>query len=356
MSPHHHEVLNIAQQAADWLRIMQTPELEDDEGFLNWLKESPLHVREFLLAYRMDQKLGHMDSARQIDVEALISRISPNVLPIGARAASPVLHAMPRERTWAIRIAAGVAFLTLAVLTMQFFKGPDGIYATNVGEQRTFALDDGSLVFLNTHSRVQVRFDQRWRDVYLQDGQALFEVRHDAARPFRVHAGSSIIQAIGTQFDVRRFTDRVTVSVVEGTVQVSTTNEYPAKHAAVVPAKVTAGQAATIIDAGGQIGPSVRTDTGAVVAWRQQQLVFEQAPLTQIVAEFNRYNRSPQLRVGNEEIGSRRFNGVFGARHPESLLLYLAKTNNTLVFEHRGDEVIIRVRPGPAPSEATRNP
>ncbi len=356
MSPRRHEVLSIAQQAADWLRIMQNAELEDEEGFLNWLKQSPLHVREFLLAYRMDQELDRMDGERRIDIDELISRIAPNVLPIGAHVAVPAASAPPRRRTWATRIAAGAAFIALAVLMAYFLKGTDSVYATNIGEQRTFVLDDGSVVFLNTHSRVQVRFDQRWRDIYLQEGQALFEVRHDTARPFRVHAGSSVIQAIGTQFDVRRFSDRVTVSVVEGTVQVATNHESPGR-AAVAPAKVTAGQATTI-DAGGQVGPPVRIDAGAVIAWRQQQLVFEQAPLTQIVDEFNRYNRTPQLRIANDAIGSKRFNGVFDARHPESLLRYLTKTNNALVFEHRGDEVTIREPPaaGSGSGETTRRP
>ncbi len=70
MSLQRNEVLSIATQAAEWLRVMRSTDLRDDAAFVKWLKRSPLHVREFLLAYRLDQKLTHLDAEHRIDIEA----------------------------------------------------------------------------------------------------------------------------------------------------------------------------------------------------------------------------------------------------------------------------------------------
>jgi len=93
----------------------------------------------------------------------------------------------------------------------------------------------------------------------------------------------------------------------------------------------------------GRIGASVRIDPDVTTAWRRHQFVFEQASLAQIVDEFKRYNRLPKLRVEGDDVALLRFNGVFGARNPESLLSYLAKRND-LVFESHRNEVFIRRR------------
>ncbi len=90
------------------------------------------------------------------------------------------------------------------------------------GDQRTIRLDDGSIIHLNSQSRVHVRYSSGERLIELEQGQALFDVVRDATRPFRVRAGSADILAVGTQFDVyRRSGGDLTVTVVEGKVAVT---------------------------------------------------------------------------------------------------------------------------------------
>src|SRR5690606_34920469 len=95
-------------------------------------------------------------------------------------------------------------------------------YATAVGEQRRIELTDGSVVHLNTRSRLEVAFTDGARDIRLLEGEATFTVEGDPARPFSVHAGTNIIRAIGTQFNVLRRPSGTTVQVIEGEVRVST--------------------------------------------------------------------------------------------------------------------------------------
>ncbi len=192
------------------------------------------------------------------------------------------------------------------------------------------------------------------RRIDLEYGQALFDVAHDPARPFRVHVNTSVIQAIGTQFDVNRDGERVAVSVVEGTVQIMRSDlvEHSAsvtQQSAPSP-RITAGEGATVT-ASGRVNKLAHIDAQAATAWRQQQLIFEDTPLTLIVSEFNRYNRTPQLRIEGADVGAMRFNGVFGARNPESLLTYLSKSRS-VAYERQGDEVVIRAQPALAPDSS----
>jgi transmembrane sensor len=347
MNHQRNEVLIVATQAANWLHIMQTKDLRDDAGFLRWLRESPLHVKEYLLAYRMDEKLKAMDPERRIDVEAILAELSPNVLPIGIHMSAPV-DVVPRRKAnrWGMAVAACAAVIALGFGITRLVIDSDGDYVTKVGEQRTFELPDGSVVWLNTNSRIRTSLSKDVRKIDLLYGQAMFEVAHDAARPFKVFADSSVIQAIGTQFDVRREGAHVAVSVVEGTVQVMSIDPKrpPASEIEIEiePTRITAGEGATVTS-GGKVSAVAHIDAEAATAWRQQQLVFEDTPLAEIVSEFNRYNRTPQLQVEGPEVGALRYNGVFGARNPESLLTYLSKAG-AVTFERRGDEVIIRAR------------
>jgi transmembrane sensor len=299
-------------------------------------------VKELLLASRVQQATHAIDPERRIDVEELIVRAkaNANVLPLDTRGALSAQKLKPaHHRRWIARAAATIAALTLLAWFAHSRFNDESLYATERGEQRMFKLDDGSVVFLNTQSRAQVRYSETSRDIYLNQGQALFQVEHDAARPFRVHAASVIIQAIGTQFDVRLDSDRATVSVVEGSVQVSmSSSAEPAGEAT----RITAGEGATV-EAGGRIERAKTMDTKTATAWRQQRLIFHDTPLREIAAEFNRYNTEPRLHVAGDALSARRFDGSFNALRPESFLTYLSQEQG-LNFERHGNEVVIRER------------
>lgn len=356
MNRQFQEQLSVAEQAAHWVRVLNSDDPQQNAAFVEWIKASPIHVRELLLASWLDEELGAIDPERRIDVRQLIERARSNVFPIGphfsvpapAPAPAPAPKVQPRRSAWIGRIAASAAlFSTLAIGVWYARSTADNSYATHLGEQRVFELADGSVVFLNTQSRIQVRYSEESRDIYLRDGQALFQVRHDAARPFRVHAGAAVIQAIGTQFDVRLHSDKATVAVVEGTVQVSSDDGddgAPASGSAPehAPARIAAGEGATV-ETNGVIEVAAKVDAEAVTAWRRQRLVFRDAPLSDIANEFNRYNLVPRLRVEDAAVAAQRYNGSFNAHNPESLLNYLAQ-DEALWFDRQGDEVVIRER------------
>jgi transmembrane sensor len=233
------------------------------------------------------------------------------------------------------------------------------IYRTGIGEQRQLRLPDGSTLELNTQSVVQVQFSRTYRDVYLLGGEALFDVRHNVAVPFRVHVGATVIQDVGTQFSVRRTEGLTTVSVLEGSVEVSADHSSPDAHvtASLAPTstvvvasqdyqrlapdtRLAAGEQMHIV-ADGTLIQRQRVDVGQATAWRQGRLVFSEATLEEIVSEFNRYN-APQIVLVGDAHRMRRYSGVFDATDPQSFLEYLRRDDAGLVIENDGDGLVIR--------------
>jgi len=192
-----------------------------------------------------------------------------------------------------------------------------------------------------------VAFSAEGRDIYLLEGQAIFKVERDAARPFRVHVDSDVVQAIGTQFDVHRLKDRTSVAVIEGVVQIipGAAGKITLDTLARLPAetRVPAGERISIA-ADGKLTPHTQISALEAGAWQQRRLIFRQQTLAEIAAEFNRYNRNPQIRIEGDALRNQRLSAVFDADDPETLFTYLAATDPRFILDRNGVEMIIRMR------------
>src|SRR5690606_18639485 len=104
----------------------------------------------------------------------------------------------------------------------RMLKSTNGVYITQVGEQRSVSLSDGSAILLNTNTQVRVDYRPDSRDVRLLQGEAEFTVAKDVERPFRVYAGNERVQAVGTAFTVYIQDNKIDVTVTEGQVNLST--------------------------------------------------------------------------------------------------------------------------------------
>jgi transmembrane sensor len=351
MNAHRQEELLVAERAADWLRRLKNADASERAAFMAWLKESPRHVREILLATTWDKVLDSLGDPRTADLDELASKTGADVVPLnptsnGVRREEPPRVTTPLRRypLKAGLAAAATVLMGLAIWASLRVVGDDA-YTTAIGEQRVFALQDGSMVYLNAHSRLTADFSDDARDVHLIDGQAIFKVKHDAARPFRVHVNGAVIQAIGTQFDVQRLTDQTSVSVIEGKVRISAADEAAtAAKSALTPktASLVAGETASITANGNVTSPSV-VNVADATAWQQRRLVFRKRSLADMALEFNRYNRAPQIRVESEALRQRQFNGVFDADDPESLVRFLEAAEDIAV-DRDGEEIVIRAR------------
>ncbi len=115
------------------------------------------------------------------------------------------------------------ASFALVALIFAFWKMPaaaTNAFETEIGENRSVALADGSIISLGGDTRIEVAMSENVRAIELVRGEALFKVAKDSARPFKVRAGDATIIAVGTEFNVERDSDRAVVSVTEGRVVV----------------------------------------------------------------------------------------------------------------------------------------
>jgi ferric-dicitrate binding protein FerR (iron transport regulator) len=116
-------------------------------------------------------------------------------------AGAPIRPSPSRRRVLALAGAGGLAAAGIGAMAV---LGGGRRYATQIGEIRRAALQDGSLAEINTNSVLDVAMRLRSRDVVLRKGEAWFQVAKDRARPFVVAAGDIRVQAVGTAFSVRR--------------------------------------------------------------------------------------------------------------------------------------------------------
>lgn len=340
--------VRLTERAAQWFGALKESNAERT-AFFNWLAESPRHVEAFLSVLETVQEIVELTPQQRARVETMAGEAREMVLPLQAANVVPLgstAHALtpkaltkesmatpPARWKWAASLAAGV--LILAGGAWWAHIASRDVYQTTVGEQRTLELADGSIVYLNTLSKLEVRFTDTARSVRLLDGQALFKVHHDTTRPFVVESGDTRIQAVGTQFDVYRKLQQTRVAVLEGVVRISP----PAENAE--QSKLLRAGDNVDIALDGKITQRPAVAPPDASPWRQRRLVFREDTLGDIAAEFNRYNASLKIRVLGEAANNQHFSGTFDADAPEALMQTLAG-DNSLIVERSANEIVIR--------------
>jgi transmembrane sensor len=265
-------------EASAWLARLHGPRgTEAEVPLQDWLRGDPAHQEAFERATELWE-----------------------ILPGAAAVATSQVRASRRFAPMAIA-ASILAVVVTGSMAVYLNQAP--AFATDAGEQRTTTLDDGSRIALNTDSHVTVKFDGASRQITLDRGEVMFEVAHDAARPFVVTAGDERIKALGTSFVVRRDGERVRVTLLRGKVEVTRAGERPQLLAVLAPGErvSAAPQTAPVLD---------RPALDAVTAWRRGELLFRDTPLSEAVAEVNRYGQE-RVVVNDARLGALPISGVF---------------------------------------------
>ena len=225
----------------------------------------------------------------------------------------------PRSATHWRPAAAAAAIALLAIGVAWFFipAAQTFEYASMRGEVREVQLPDGSILTLDGESMVEGRFGKESRGIELQRGRALFAVAHDAARPFSVTAGGRRVVAVGTRFDVNLLSDGLTVTLLEGRVNVESLDS------AVAPVPLAPGQ--QYVERHGKV--EVRATGGAgdsAVSWQKGLVTFEDQPLAEAVAIMNRYS-TVQITIGDTDVALLRVSGQFRAGESQRFAETLAE-------------------------------
>lgn len=186
-------------------------------------------------------------------------------------------------------------------------------FDTPVGGRKTIPLSDGSRVELNTATLVRTAVNEDRREVWLERGEAYFQIAKAEGRPFIVHAGTRTVTVLGTKFSVRRDGDNVTVAVAEGRVRIEDSARQQAKRSATI----SAGDVAITRGSSTMLTARSTERVESALAWRDGMLSFDQSTLAEAAAEFNRYNRRPIV-IDDPEVAAIRIGGTFQASNVEA--------------------------------------
>ena len=318
--------LRAASEAARWLMLLQIGELSGEQRseFIDWLRESPLHVAEMLHMCRQHRDLLAFTKWRQIAQVAAPAQ-DAMVVPFPMQHLEPPGRIEKHRQRRPLLIAAGVAMLAL-IGALLLVDAHQSAVRTQAGERREITLVDGSVVDLAPNSDLRVRFDLKQRFVSLERGEALFHVAKNPSRPFIVEAGDTRVRAVGTAFSVARKSTQVSVTVVEGRVTVSQTPSLVRRLRSTSssgPAEVALGADQQVVFSPAQGAAPVQQVKGEVeIAWSNGYLLFDNESVGKIAERFNSYNRV-QIRILDPELAKRKVSGMFKATDPESFAAFV---------------------------------
>jgi transmembrane sensor len=308
---------DIEARAAEWLvaRRVRDDWNADRQAELDaWLEESPLRRVAYL---RLEGAWG-----RTLRLRALHQ---------------PERAAPAEKRPSALlkSILGAVAMIILATGAAVYALQPRAqTYATALGEHRTVALDDGTRIDLNTDTVLRVLAEGAQRTAWLDRGEAFFQVKHSAARPFLVVAGTKRITDLGTEFLVRRNRDHLEVDVVKGRIKFEVDDEYAHK-----PALLTSGDT-VVADGNSLFMPKKSAEVlTRELGWRRGVLIFDATPLADAASEFNRYNDS-KIIIADDETARLSLGGTFRTNDGEAFVR-VAQEVLGLHIRRFGNETVI---------------
>lgn len=317
---------DIDERAATWaIRCAEGPLNDASQRELDeWLASDTRHLGAWVRAQAM-----------WLDIDRLVALDAGEKLDL-----APVATARPiLWRTIAIA-AALLLVIGLSLIAHNYLAGR---IATERGEVRQIALDDGSTLFLNGGSVVQVRYRAGQRRVILRKGEASFRVAHDTARPFIVEAGGVRVRAVGTEFSVGMDQHRdVSVLVSEGVVRVADD-----RGAAEVRQTLRRNDQLVAVGTGIRRDRLEPAEISRRLAWRQGLLVFRGQMLADAAAEVNRYAAKPVV-INDPTLGRAEFLGVFKIGDSRAFAEGAAAAFNGEVSETPDQIVLMRRQSSPS--------
>jgi transmembrane sensor len=311
----------IERQAADWLqrrRYWKEWSDTDQAGLDAWLAESVTHNVAY---WRLEAVL---ERAERLSV----------LRPQNERTRGIASGRFLRASLKAVFVLAVLALCGTGAMLL--LPGPRGqTYATTLGGHTLIKLTDGSRIELNTSTVVHADITTKRRYVSIDRGEAYFDIVHDPKRPFIVEVAGHRITDLGTKFIVRKDAGRVELTLVEGRASIMSTDASVQAHSAIL----TRGEVAVATTDSISIEEKSSIAMQKELSWRRGLLVFENARLTEVAAELNRYN-SKKLVIAGDAVGGL----TIDASVPTDGILAFTRVAQDvfgLRVEDRGNEVVI---------------
>lgn len=285
----------IDDAAALWAaRVDARPLTPEEEAELErWLSADPRREGSFARARAVSM---HMSRAQAL---------GPDFLP-NAHGGRPG----PSRRLVLAAGAGGALAAGLAAVAVHPYLSARR-FQTRLGEVRVVSLEDGSVVTLNTASKISVFFSDAKRVVQLLEGEALFDFIPNPLRPFIVHAGSTLVRTVGASFSVARLADApVRVVVRSGEVEVLRDGAAQGQGT-----RVRALERVTLTPVSVVVASEPESEIDRSLAWRDGRLSFEGETLQEAAREFARYS-SVRIIFADPSIARETVTGLYVSADP----------------------------------------
>jgi transmembrane sensor len=235
---------------------------------------------------------------------------------------------MPGAAVIAVSIILAVVVVTNSQKSIE--------YATQIGEVRTVMLSNGTKIDLNTATKIFVASEGEDRHVVLAQGEALFHVSNDPTHPFVVTVGDRDVRDAGTVFNVLRNQGVITVTVAEGKVVISPRGKVQNVD------EIRLSQGEQLVHSEDNGTTTVRhADVEQALAWRNGYLIYDNAPLSTVVRDLNRYFPNHVI-IENKAIAMRRFSGVLRVDNEYAVLDRISKFLPVTVQRQQNGDIILR--------------
>jgi transmembrane sensor len=326
-----HDHGRVAEEAAQWFARLQGDASTGSDwlAFEHWLQASPAHAQAYEQLERLWIDLEYAPLAKELGGRPLVAA--------RRRLGTSSALRRPGRRAWFGVSAALAAGLVLAVgVGLQPSQAPSQVFETPAGQTRDITLADGTHIRLNAASKITVSLGRDARRVQMADAEALFDVTHDAKRPFLISVGDRQVRVVGTEFNLRHRVGLVDLTVRRGTVEVRSANALDA-----APTRVTVGQ--ELVHTEGQAAQVLKvSDPDASFAWTNGQLIYRDQPLSEVAADLSRRFAIP-VRVADSRTAALRLSGVLVTDN-ESDVLRRLQAYAPVRAERAGDAIILHHR------------
>lgn len=337
------DINQIKDEAAEWVVKIHGQTYQTGHGLPEdmanelrvWLNLSDLHRESFLAMLSGWDAMAVLEDLADI---LPLADAPPTAEPNKAAGFNPLQG---------LAIAASV--VVIALVTLLFPS--NNHYSTDIGEQASYTLSDGSILTLNTNSEVSIDYSDSRRAVTLHRGEANFEVAKNRQRPFVVFAGEGLVWAVGTAFNVSYQNDLVDVVVSEGKVKVYSgigrleklpplsITEATAPNKKSRDVMLIAGEGATYQNTIVSKEALAKPALDKKLAWQVGALMFEGETLEQAVREISRYTEQ-QLLIVDSSIRLTRVGGRFKTDDIDGLLSSLAKSLDIKIEKGEGSQLL----------------
>jgi transmembrane sensor len=350
----------LIDSAARWYARLASPHCtqQDRDEFEHWRRADPAHGQAYAAARRLAEdvfaivaadprlrsmadeaiaigaKLGDDDLDELDELDDIAVDETDDVAVAARRLSAP----QPRRRQrWTVpaALAASIAAVALVGGAVRVSRPTTAAFehVATADHRREVALDDGTVVYVDVQTEFEVRLTAVERLVVLTRGRAIFDVAHDAERPFSVVAGGERVTALGTRFEVRRIYEQTIITLAEGAVTVSGEIRGEPQTQRLEP-----GEQLSIYPRGAEWAKR-RVDPSAATSWSLGRHVFRDERLADALDEVNLYAEI-KVRLADPSLADLPVSGSFISGDSEAIVTAFAAVLPLRIADG-GDELLV---------------